>query len=71
VLSYQPSLITIEERWVSTELGLTALVEATGPNEKYSARILNVNRKKPDSALFLIPMDYTIREMELPNLGQH
>ena len=58
----QPPLTSVDERWVSTELGLTALVEADSPSEHYSARIQNLIRKNPDPGLFVIPPDYTIRD---------
>jgi hypothetical protein len=60
----QPAVITVDERWMSKELALTGRVEATSPTEHYSARIKTVIRKDPDPGLFVIPADYTIRDLE-------
>jgi len=63
----QPSLKGIDERWMSTQLGLIGLSESfssiTGQN---TAKIQRVERREPDSALFIIPGDYVIREVESP-----
>jgi hypothetical protein len=60
----QPAVVTVDERWMSKELALTGRVEATSPTEHYSARIKTVIREDPDPALFIIPADYTIRDLE-------
>jgi len=59
-----PAVITVDERWISRELGLIGRVEATSPTENYSARIKTVVRKDLDQELFVIPADYTIRDIE-------
>jgi len=45
----------VEERWFSTELRLVALIDASSPDEHYSARILKITRTEPDPGLFVIP----------------
>ena len=59
----QPPRSVVEERWASTELGLVAMIEATSPEEHYSAKILKVTRAEPDPRLFVIPKEYEIQEM--------
>jgi hypothetical protein len=58
----KPPRSVVDERWFSTELGIVALIEATSPDEHYSARILKVTRADPDPGLFVIPKEYEIRE---------
>jgi hypothetical protein len=62
-----PTRISIDERWVSSELGLTALVEASSPSEHYIAKVLSMNHNSPDSNLFIIPSDYTIEDDKIPD----
>src|SRR5207253_1243928 len=64
-----PSTIATYERWYSSQLKLTGLASASGPNEKHTARIHILDRGEPDGALFVIPSDYTVRDLELPKLG--
>lgn len=59
----QPSLIAVEERWFSKNLGLAVLVEASGPNWRHTAKIQKIDYREPDPALFVIPSDYTVREL--------
>jgi hypothetical protein len=59
----QPPRTTVDERWLSHELGVVTVMEATGLNdERYSARARNVIRGDPDPELFVIPKEYTIKE---------
>jgi len=60
----QPPMVTVDERWISKELGLIGRVEAASPTEHYSARIKSVIRQVLDPGLFVIPADYTIRDLE-------
>jgi hypothetical protein len=59
----QPSLVGVEERWESRELGLIGLTKSSGPDEQATAKIRNLDRSVPDPALFQIPPDYFIREL--------
>ena len=59
----QPSIMAVDERWVSKELGLFGLVKHTGPDGESTSRIQHVDRAAPDPKLFVIPDDYRIREM--------
>ncbi len=52
----------VDEHWFSTELGLVPVIEASSPDEHYSAKILKVTRTDPDPELFVIPKEYTIQE---------
>jgi hypothetical protein len=56
----QPSLIAVDELWMSKELGLIGLVKHSGPDSEMTSRIQNVDL----TALFVIPADYRIRDME-------
>ena len=59
----QPSLVAVDELWMSKELGLIGLVKHSGPDSEMTSRIQNVDRAVPDSTLFVIPADYRIRDM--------
>jgi hypothetical protein len=59
----QPSIIAVEERWMSRELGLFGLFKHSGPDGESTARIQHADRTAPDPKLFVIPDDYRIREM--------
>ncbi len=59
----QPSIIAVEERWMSKELGLFGLLKLSGPDGESASRIQHVDRTAPDPKLFVIPDDYHIREM--------
>jgi len=60
----QPALVAVDESWESKELALIGLVKHTGPDGEMTSRIQNVDRTVPDPALFVIPADYRIRDME-------
>jgi hypothetical protein len=66
----QPSLVALDDVWKSKELGLFGLVKHSGPDGEMTSRIQNVDRTVPDPALFVIPADYRIREMEPPGPPQ-
>ena len=50
----QPPLIAVQEMWSSRSLGLTLVVEASGPNWRHTALLQNLDRHEPDPALFVI-----------------
>jgi hypothetical protein len=60
----QPSLVAVDENWRSKELGLIGLVKHSGPDGEMTSRIQNLDRTVPDPALFVIPADYRIRDMQ-------
>ena len=60
----QPSFVVTEEAWHSAELRLTLSAVFSGPDEKHTARLRNIDRSEPDPALFAILPDYTIQEMD-------
>ena len=66
----QPSLIAVDELWISKELELIGLQKHSGPDSEMTVRIQNLDRTAPDPALFVIPADYRIREMEPPGPPQ-
>jgi len=49
---------------MSKELGLIGLVKYAGPDGEVTSRIQSTQRRVPDPALFAIPADYSIRELE-------
>ncbi len=59
----QPSLVAVSEIWMSSELGLIGLRKYSGPDEESTSRIEKIDRTLPDPALFVIPADYSIREL--------
>jgi len=66
----QPSLIAVDDLWMSNEFELIGLLKHSGPDSEMTVRIQNVDRTAPDPALFVIPTDYRIREMEPPGPPQ-
>jgi hypothetical protein len=66
----QPSLMAVDDVWMSKELELIGLLKHSGPDSEMTARIQNVDRTVPDPALFVIPADYRIRDMEPPGPPQ-
>ena len=65
-----PAKVATYERWYSSELKLTSLATASGPNWKHTARIRILDRGEPDASLFVIPSDYTIHDLNLPKSDQ-
>lgn len=70
-VSTDPPATATYESWRSKELDITALAEASGPGWKHSAKLQKLNRREPDAALFVIPSDYTIQEMDSAAPPQH
>ena len=62
--SNQPSLVAVYDRWYSRDLRVTALAEASGPSGRHTARIQNVRRGEPDPALFNVPADFKIVDLQ-------
>jgi hypothetical protein len=60
----QFALTAARESWSSPSLRMTLVEEASGPGWKHTAKLENVDRKEPAPGLFVIPPDYTIRELE-------
>ena len=56
----EPELTRAVEQWYSADQKLIGLIVSSSPNETYTARIQNVRREEPDSALFAVPTDYRI-----------
>jgi PHD/YefM family antitoxin component YafN of YafNO toxin-antitoxin module len=63
----QPSFVVTDEEWYSKDLRLTVSSVFSGTDEKHTARLRNIDRNEPDPALFAIPPDYTVREMDPSN----
>ena len=66
----QPSLIAVDDVWMSKEFELIGLLKHSGPDGEMTAQIQNVDRTIPDPALFVIPADYRIRDMKPPGPPQ-
>jgi len=57
------SIETVSETWYSPELGIMILSKRGDPRFGESTyRVTNINRAEPESALFQVPRDYTIKE---------
>ncbi len=57
-----PIKITSEE-WTSTDLSILVMTRRNDPRSGESSyRLLNIVRAEPDSSLFQVPADYTVRE---------
>ena len=66
IISKSPSEIETEERWFSIDLGVIALTKHSGPDGERVARVQNLMRGEPDAALFAVPQEYTIRDLNVP-----
>ncbi len=54
-------LVTIHERWVSTDLKVPVMVKTTDPRFGTSVtQLTNITRAEPDASLFTVPSDYTV-----------
>ena len=62
--------LQIVERWFSLDLGVTALAITSGPIGTTKGWIENVTRAEPDPSLFLIPPDYTVQDIPVPQPPQ-
>lgn len=60
----QPPITAVTDTWANRKLGLILVEEASGPGWKGTARLENIDRREPDPALFAIPPDYTVRQLE-------
>lgn len=63
----QPLLKYTIEEWYSDELKLTAVEVASGPSGTHTARIQDLHCEEPDPALFTIPSDYQIVDLNWPS----
>jgi hypothetical protein len=61
-----PLLTDTRERWFSDKLKLLGLASVSGPQGGYTATIQNVQYGEPDPALFAIPPDYKVVDVQLP-----
>ena len=59
----QPSLVAIDDRWESKELGLIGLLKHSGPDGESTSQLQKMDRMAPDPALLAIPDDYQIRNL--------
>jgi hypothetical protein len=66
----QPITITSEE-WRSPELNLLVLTKHSDPRSGESSyRLINIIRAEPDTSLFMVPADYTVRETGIRRMEQ-
>ena len=56
-------LVTVHERWVSTDLKVPVMIKTTDPRSGTSVtELTNINRAEPDPSLFTVPSDYTVTQ---------
>jgi hypothetical protein len=65
----EASFVVTEEEWYSKELRVTPSSVFSGPDEKHTARLRNIDRRELDAALFAIPADYQVQEMDAAGAG--
>jgi hypothetical protein len=54
-------LVTVHERWVSSDLHIPVMVKTVDPRFGTSVtEMTNIVRAEPDSSLFTVPSDYTV-----------
>jgi hypothetical protein len=54
----EPPLTAVEESWSSRRLGVTLVIQSSGPTWKHVARLHAIDRHEPDHSLFIVPSDY-------------
>lgn len=62
-LDEEPSIVGVDEQWTNTDLGLYLLLKTTAPDEQSSAKLIHIDRRAPDPALFQIPADYVVQDL--------
>jgi hypothetical protein len=61
-----PNLTTTFSQWYSDQLKLFGAIERSGPEKSYTVRIQQLEFGEPDHALFEIPADYRVVDIEMP-----
>jgi hypothetical protein len=57
------------ESWYSPELQMHVLTKMSDPRSgETTQRLINLSRSEPDPSLFQLPSEYTIRELDTPNM---
>ncbi|HLH36801.1 MAG TPA: hypothetical protein VKX41_19165 [Alloacidobacterium sp.] len=59
-------LTTTIDRWYSDQLKLFGAIDRKGPFQAYTIRIQQLQFREPDHALFEIPVDYQVVDVEMP-----
>ena len=55
----EPSLTAVEESWSCPRLGLTLMIESSGPSWKHVAQLQKLDSHAPHHSFFIVPSDYT------------
>ena len=65
-------IVSISDTWVATDLKVTVLSETDDGQEGHSTmKLVNIVRGEPNSALFLVPVGYKVRENALAASALH
>ena len=59
----EPSLVSVQEYWISGPLGLIGSMSSSGPDTAEDIRLQRLDRTEPDPALFVIPGDYAVQDL--------
>jgi hypothetical protein len=54
----------VSERWVSPDLKLLLASSMDDPREQLTREVTHLERTEPDSSLFQVPADYTVKEAQ-------
>ena len=54
----------MSERWVSPDLKLLLASSMDDPREQLTREVTHLERTEPDSSLFQVPADYTVKEAQ-------
>jgi hypothetical protein len=60
----QASIFAVDEEWTAPSLGWIGLFKSSGLDIQVTAKLRILDRRDPDPALFQIPPDYEIRELQ-------
>jgi hypothetical protein len=60
------TVVSVSERWVSPDLKILLASSMDDPREKLVRQATRLDRAEPDSSLFTIPPDFTVKEVHVP-----
>jgi hypothetical protein len=64
-----PPVNIVYEYWTSETLGIVGFAKTSGPRGEHTAKVQHIDLHVPDAALFTVPQDYTVQEMNWPALN--
>ena len=63
-INHDKTVVSVSERWVSPDLKLLLASSMDDPREQLTREVTHLERTEPDSSLFQVPADYTVKEAQ-------